>query len=97
MRSVVAVVASEADSTVWSMLTLTVPPEITVEIGEIPTTEVSPLVDAGVKITPPEPLAASRYPFGLVPELIEIVEVLLFTEMSIGVEPTRVSDPETAF
>ena len=74
-------------------MTLTVPPAIVVEIGETPTTEVSPLVDAGVKITPPVPLAASRYPFGLVPEFIATVAELPTTVAEIGVVPTSEEIP----
>ena len=41
-------------------LTETVPPLTMAEIGETPTTDVSPEVDAGVKMVPPEPFAVSR-------------------------------------
>jgi hypothetical protein len=54
------------------------------EIGDTPTTEVSPLVDAGVKMTPPEPFAVSRYPFGVVVEENEIVFPLVVVVSAIG-------------
>ena len=66
------------------------PPAITVEIGETPTTEVSPLVDAGVKMIPPEPSAASRYPFGLVDDESEMVFPLVVVVRAIGKEAESV-------
>ncbi len=41
-------------------LTDAVPPLTMAEIGETPTTDVSPEVDAGIKMVPPEPFAESR-------------------------------------
>ena len=66
------------------------------EIGETPTTEVSPLVDAGVKMTPPEPSALRRYPFGLVLDEMEIVLPVLLVASAIGKVADRV-ETETLF
>jgi hypothetical protein len=43
-----------------SRLTDTVPPEMTVEIGDTPINDVRLDVDAGVQIVPPDPSAARR-------------------------------------
>ena len=71
-------------------LTETVPPLTMAEIGETPTTEVRPEVDAGVKMIPPEPSAASRYPFGLVDDEIEMVFPLVVVVRAIGKEAESV-------
>ena len=65
-------------------LTETVPPLTMAEIGETPTTEVRPEVDAGVKMIPPEPSAASRYPFGFVDDESEMVLPLVLVARAIG-------------
>ena len=57
------------------------------EIGDTPITEVRLDVEAGVQIVPPEPLAARRYPLLAVPELREMVAVLLLVDTEIGLVP----------
>jgi hypothetical protein len=54
------------------------------EIGETPTTDVSPEVDAGFQIDPPDPSAASTYPFNAVPDEKEIILPVLVDVSAIG-------------
>ena len=72
------------------------PPLTMAEIGETPTTEVRPEVDAGVKMTPPEPFAVRRYPFGVVVEENEMVLPLVVVVSAIGSVADSV-DAETLF
>jgi hypothetical protein len=76
-------------------LTDTVPPLTTAEIGETPTTDVRPEVDAGVKMAPPDPSAESRYPFGEVPDEKEIILPVLVLANAIGAVAESV-EAETA-
>jgi hypothetical protein len=54
------------------------------EIGEMPTTDVSPEVDAGVQTVPPLPLAVRRYPLLAVPEEKEMILPVLVDVSAIG-------------
>jgi len=65
-------------------LTDTTPPLTALEIGETPTTDVSPEVDAGFQIDPPAPSDDRRYPFGVVPEEKEMMRPVDVLAMVIG-------------
>ena len=75
-------------------LTETTPPLTALEIGETPTTEVSPEVDAGFQIDPPAPSADSRYPFGAVNDEKEMMRPVEVLAMVIGAVAESV-DAET--
>ena len=75
-------------------LTETTPPLTALEIGEIPTTEVSPEVDAGFQMDPPAPSEDRRYPFGVVPDEKEMMRPVDVLAMVIGAVAESV-DAET--